>query len=305
MSRAQGSPQTVNFDDAAFIWVIGRTLLVLLNVFVKIFSALFQDDRTDTSDSTFLLTYYFICIIVPTIDGKLRWKTPMATPLEKARKDPDSMKARILHKARLIFGQYGFHGATTRMIAEEVGIDISTLYYHWGEKSDLYEAVILDINEDLKIKLLEVENVIHKLPIEKKVSLSLDLMTDYLFEHAEVSNLILFRYFAKTRDESVLDFHVPEVVTDIARSLGLAKDRRNISNEVRMQVYALMNAIHNFVSGENFFRSMLKMPREEYMALAKETIKFVLLPAFAGPRPANERTDEQNSSKKIQKNSKS
>ena len=74
----------------------------------------------------------------------------MVTPLEKARKNPDSMKAKILSVARCVFGEYGFHGTTTRMIAREVGIDISTLYYHWGEKGDLYAAVILDITEDLR-----------------------------------------------------------------------------------------------------------------------------------------------------------
>ncbi|MGO9569368.1 MAG: TetR/AcrR family transcriptional regulator, partial [Desulfomonilaceae bacterium] len=174
----------------------------------------------------------------------------MVSPLEKARKDPDSMKGRILSKARRIFGEYGFHGATTRMIAEEVGIDISTLYYHWGEKGDLYEAVILDMNEDLRQKLLEVENLIHGLPLAERLAISLDLMTDYLFEHPEISNLILFRYFGKTRDESILDFHVPEVVSGIARSMGLCKDKRNVPDRVRMQVHALMNSIHNFVSGE-------------------------------------------------------
>ena len=82
----------------------------------------------------------------------------MATPLEKARKAHDSMKARILRAARRIFGEYGFHGTTTRMIAQEVGIDISTLYYHWGEKGDLYEAVVLDINEELGITIILVEH---------------------------------------------------------------------------------------------------------------------------------------------------
>jgi TetR/AcrR family transcriptional regulator, regulator of cefoperazone and chloramphenicol sensitivity len=217
----------------------------------------------------------------------------MVSPLEKARKDPDSMKGRILSKARRIFGEYGFHGATTRMIAEEVGIDISTLYYHWGEKGDLYEAVILDMNEDLRQKLAEVENIIRGLPAARRLDISLDLMTDYLFEHPEISNLILFRYFGKTRDESILDFHVPEVVSGIARSMGLCKDKKNVPDRVRMQVHALMNSIHNFVSGENFFRSMLKISRDEYIPMVKETLKFILLPAFTGTRPENMRKDER------------
>ena len=65
----------------------------------------------------------------------------MPSPLEKARQAPESMKGRILSAARQLFGDYGFHGVTTRMIAKEVGIDISTLYYHCGEKQDLYEAI--------------------------------------------------------------------------------------------------------------------------------------------------------------------
>ena len=51
--------------------------------------------------------------------------------MEKARRDPESMKARILEQLGA-FGAYGYHGTTTRMIAQRVGIDISTLYYHWG-----------------------------------------------------------------------------------------------------------------------------------------------------------------------------
>ena len=62
----------------------------------------------------------------------------MTTPLEKARKDPGSMKAKILKVARRVFGEYGFQGTTTRKIAQEVGIDISTLNNHWGDKADLY-----------------------------------------------------------------------------------------------------------------------------------------------------------------------
>ncbi len=204
----------------------------------------------------------------------------MATPLEKARRDPESMKGKILATARRIFGQYGYHGATTRMIAEEVGIDISTLYYHWGEKSDLYEAVVVDVNENLRDKLGEVEGIIHGKPLAKRMDISIDMMTDYLFAHPEIANLVLFRYFGKTRDESILGICVPEFVTDIARSMGLCKDRRNVPKNVRMRVLALMNAIYNFVSGEDFFRPMLEQERDEYVVMVKETLKFILIPAF-------------------------
>jgi TetR/AcrR family transcriptional regulator, regulator of cefoperazone and chloramphenicol sensitivity len=204
----------------------------------------------------------------------------MATALEKARKDPDSMKAKILTVARRIFGEYGFHGTTTRMIAKEVGIDISTLYYHWGEKGDLYEAVVLDIHEDLRQALVDVEKVIHGKPLAERMDISIDRMTDYLFECPEVSNLILFRYFGKTRNQESLDFHVPELVSDIARSMDLTKDRKNPSRRAQMQVLAMMNSIHNFISGENFFRPMLELKRAEYITRVKETLKFLLIPAF-------------------------
>jgi len=88
----------------------------------------------------------------------------MRTALEKARKDPGSMKARILAAARGLFGEYGFHGTTTRMIAKKVEIDISTLHYHWGDKKDLYEAVILDMNHDLGRQLTEWKKVFMAAP---------------------------------------------------------------------------------------------------------------------------------------------
>jgi AcrR family transcriptional regulator len=217
---------------------------------------------------------------IPSNDGNIYWKKAMATPLEKARKDPDSMKARILKVARRMFGEYGYHGTTTRMIAREVGIDISTLYYHWGEKGDLYESVILDINNDLRNELAEVEKVIHGLPLAQRMEIAIDRVTDYLFECPEISNLILFQYFRKTRKEPNLDFHVPDFISDIARSMNLCKSRDRVPKGASMKVLAMMNSIHNFISGENFFREMLKLKREEYIDHVKKTLEFMLIPAF-------------------------
>ena len=218
--------------------------------------------------------------MVPSLDGTIRWNHTMATPLEKARRAPESMKGKILTAARRVFGEYSFHGATTRMIAKEVGIDISTLYYHWGEKLDLYEAVIVDINEDLRNKLIDVESIIHGKPLKERMEIAINMTIDYLFENPEISNLVLFSYFGKTRQESRSDIQVPEFVSGIAKSMNLPMDGKKVSVQARMQVLAIMNAMHNFISGKRFFGSMLELERKEYIAEVKKTLKFILIPAF-------------------------
>jgi AcrR family transcriptional regulator len=204
----------------------------------------------------------------------------MKTALEKAQKDPESTKARILSAARKTFGQYGFHGTTTRMIAQEAGVDISTLHYHWGEKGDLYEAVVLDMSMDLGWKLRAVEKIVKGKNLSDRLNISFDLLTDYLFEHPEISNLVQMQYFGKTRYEARIDFKVPEFTGDIAISMGLCNSKKQVSPEAMMQVLGIMNSIHNFISGENFFRPMLNLSREDYIKVVKSTLKFLFIPAF-------------------------
>jgi AcrR family transcriptional regulator len=204
----------------------------------------------------------------------------MSTPLEKARQNPESMKAKILISARKLFGEYGFHGTTTRMIASDVGIDISTLYYHWGEKGDLYEAVIIDMNDGIRAKLIEVESIIKGRPLAERIEIAIDELVEYLFDHSELSNLTIFRYFTKNRHDSSFDKHIPEFISDIAYSMELSQHRNNASPSAKMMVLTMMNAIHNYVSGETFFLPMLKITRKEYISLTKETVKFFTLSNF-------------------------
>lgn len=204
----------------------------------------------------------------------------MATPLEKARKNPDSVKAKILKNARKLFGEYGFHGTTTRMIANTTEIDISSLHYHWGDKVNLFEAVILDITDGMREKLIEVEAKIKGLPLSDRIDMALEEITDYLFEKPEISNLTLFRYFTKTREDTGIDFNVPEFISDIAFSMGLAENPKEVSVEAQMQIIAMMNSIYSFVSGEDFYRSVLKIDHAPYKKHAKETLKFYYIEPF-------------------------
>jgi AcrR family transcriptional regulator len=66
------------------------------------------------------------------------------SPLELAREAPGSTKGRILAAAEAVFAARGFEGASTREIAAQAGVNISSLHYHWSSKDALYVAVFQD-----------------------------------------------------------------------------------------------------------------------------------------------------------------
>ncbi|MBI1815028.1 MAG: TetR/AcrR family transcriptional regulator [Deltaproteobacteria bacterium] len=69
----------------------------------------------------------------------------MRSALQKAREAPSSTKARILSAAEQVFASKGFEGASTREIAAQAGVNISSLHYHWESKETLYFAVFQNI----------------------------------------------------------------------------------------------------------------------------------------------------------------
>ena len=166
------------------------------------------------------------------------------------------------------------------MIAGAVGIDISTLHYHWGEKQDLYEAVLMDVGEEIQQKLIEVERAASGLKLGARLEIAVDMMCDYLFSHPEVSNLILSGYFNRTPPGVTLDIKIAKYISDIAVAMGMAAEPSTVSAQAKARILAVWNTVLNFISGEKFFRPMLKTGRHEYIRVVKETLKFILVPAF-------------------------
>ena len=206
----------------------------------------------------------------------------MASPLEKARKDPASMKGRILESATRLFGQNGYQGTTTRMIAKDVGIDISTLYYHWGEKGDLYGAVMTCVKEDLQQLLINIESVIRGKPLSKRLEIAINLSCDYYFDHPEATSLVLSHYNsdALSKSDDDMQFDIGHAITNIAYSMGLITYKANMNTQVKMKVMAVLLSLFSFIAGEDHIRQMLEVDTGEYREVVKETLRFILIPAF-------------------------
>jgi len=62
-------------------------------------------------------------------------------------------KERIAYNARLLFDKHGFHGTSLRDLCELSGCKMPTIYYHFGNKENLFYEVVCVAFEELLKKL--------------------------------------------------------------------------------------------------------------------------------------------------------
>jgi len=73
----------------------------------------------------------------------------LAEPPKRAR-DAQRTKAAILAAGRIEFAERGFEGARVDAIAERAGANKRLLYHYFGNKEDLYRAVLLDAYQEIR-----------------------------------------------------------------------------------------------------------------------------------------------------------
>src|SRR5436305_1114119 len=73
-----------------------------------------------------------------------------ASPGVRSRLSAERRREAILEAAKRVFGQAGYHEATTRDIAAAAGVSEALLYQHFPGKRQLFEAVMGEAAADLE-----------------------------------------------------------------------------------------------------------------------------------------------------------
>jgi AcrR family transcriptional regulator len=68
---------------------------------------------------------------------------PAARPPKRTRRGPSENQELLLKAANRLFSEQGYHGTTTKHLAEEAGVGEPVLFRHFGSKAGLFEAAIL------------------------------------------------------------------------------------------------------------------------------------------------------------------
>lgn len=126
--------------------------------------------------------------------AKLRGRPPGDTTSET--------KKTLLHCAREVFAEYGYHGGTIAEIVRRAGVSTPVLYHHFGSKSGLFRAAVEDISE----LLLEARGQTHGSPGTLRDNLDLMLRSAIDIHDTDPQ---LARFLLTARVEAARD---PELV---------------------------------------------------------------------------------------------
>lgn len=183
-------------------------------------------------------------------------------------------KERILEQAVKDFSRYGYHGTTTRTIANNVGINISALHYHWGDKQELYEAAVIYVNKIIARANKTISTAAQHLCPEEKLEYAVRTMSSTLFDNPECAALSLFDFLVDTRD----DVHISESVKEstMRNYVNIAKEyygNETPPKEAMLELTGAIQMMYHYVVAQDYFMHMLDIDKEEYIEMVNNAMK--------------------------------
>jgi TetR/AcrR family transcriptional regulator len=152
----------------------------------------------------------------------------------------ESAKGAIRNAAAELFADKGFAATSTREICQRAGVTKPVLYYHFGNKEELYEELVLDtFNEYQK----DLRRATHRgRTTREKLVEAVTAMFAFLRRNRTLSRMAMRMVFAPERESPAINYlELAQVdqrfLAEIVRE-GLRR------REIRGQEQAIAGAIH-------------------------------------------------------------
>lgn len=152
---------------------------------------------------------------------------------------PKDMKQKIKSIAIQLIYQKGYHACSISNIAERVGIQKSSIYYHYLNKEDLLFGILKetmdDLNESLQRSLENVEGTEERLMamIRNHLNFHMDRQKEVIISDSEMRGLTAdnLRSVIRMRDE--YDRKMREIIKKgIDEGIFINKDPRVVANAI-------------------------------------------------------------------------
>ena len=210
-----------------------------------------------------------------------RARAPRARGKAVAVRDPEQTRARILAAAKAEFARVGLGGARVDRIAALAGANKRMLYYYFGNKDELFRAVLEATYEHIR----ESEKALHLDAVDPAEAIRrlVAFTWDYYLRHPEFLSLLnsanLHRAEHLKQSTKVRRMHSPFValigdILERGRAAGRFRDGVDA-----VQLYISIAALAYFYLGNNYTLSAIfgrdlkaKKARDERLAHMTELV---------------------------------
>ena len=149
-------------------------------------------------------------------------------------------KEAIRNAAAELFAEKGFAATSTREICQRAGVTKPVLYYHFGNKEELYEGLVLDTFNEYQKELRCATHRGHT-PREKLVEV-LTAMFGFLRRNRTFSRMAMRMVFAPERESPAINYlELAQVDERVLAEIVREGVRRR---EIKGQEQAIAGAIH-------------------------------------------------------------
>jgi AcrR family transcriptional regulator len=164
-------------------------------------------------------------------------------------------RERILAAATELFAEHGYEATSTRSIGEAVGLNIATVAYHVGGKSELYLEVMRRAHQAQRDAMAEALTELRETgpaPEEVRAALArfVDAYLNFCVSHPEVPALWMRRWLAEGENVAELEStYAGPLVQEVSTVVRTVLDRAGLAAglDVDMLVFTIVWTCHSFI----------------------------------------------------------
>ncbi|RNI27950.1 TetR/AcrR family transcriptional regulator [Rufibacter immobilis] len=190
-----------------------------------------------------------------------------------SQKEKTDKKEHLLEVAERVFGELGYEGASTRVLAQEAGVNMAMLNYYFGSKDGLLKAVVERRVSSMKKGFEEICR--QDISCQEKLTQILQLYVGRVAT-SKYLHKIIFREISVVRSGSDLSDYILEVLHGNAQVVQQIIEEGIRNGEFRavdaeMTVTSIFGTVFYLINSRRLASKMLGMDLFNDQVLQEET----------------------------------
>jgi AcrR family transcriptional regulator len=159
-------------------------------------------------------------------------------------KTTSDTKIRILEKSIEAFNRFGFVNIRLQHIADEVGISVGNLAYHFNNKDTILEAIYEELEQNQKILLSDLKIVPLFINIDKHIRDTFEIQQKFSFFYSDTFEILRSFPLIKKQYREYTRWYIAQIENminfNVARGTFLPESQERLHSKLAEQYWMTM-----------------------------------------------------------------